>query len=133
MTKLAEAKDDKLIGAYVALRDQVAQMEADYKLQVADPRSKLEKIEAEMLRRFQERGAESIRTNLGTAYKSSRTSVTCADWDSFFHQFVVPNAAWEMLEHRPSKTAIVQYKGEHGEIPPGLNWREELTVGFRRA
>jgi hypothetical protein len=131
--KLNEAPDDKLIGAYVAIRDEIAKMEADYKTTVAGPKGRMEKIEIEMLRRFQERGAESIRTKLGTAYRSTKTSVTCADWDSFFHGFVLKNSAWEMLEHRPAKTAVLQYKGEHGELPPGLNYREEASVGFRRS
>ncbi len=131
--KLNEAPDDKLIGAYVAIRDEIAQLEVAHKATLATPKGRLEKIEVEMLRRFQERGAESIRTKLGTAYRSTKTSVTCADWDSFFHGFVLNNQAWEMLEHRPAKTAVLQYKEEHDELPPGLNYREEASVGFRRS
>lgn len=131
--KIPDAPDDILVSHYVAIRDDVAKEEATFKAQIADKKKKLEKIENEFLRRFSDRGAESVRTKFGTAYRLTRTSATVADWESFFFQFVVPNQAWDLLEHRAKKDAVVQYKGEHGDLPPGLNWREELTVGFRRA
>lgn len=133
MTKLHEASDAQLVGAYVKVRDEIAAIEAEHKEVLKNPKSKLEKIEIEFLRRFQERDAESVRTSQGTAYRSTRTSATVADWDAFFNQFVVPNQAWDFIERRANKTMVVQYKGEHGDIPPGLNWREEAVVGFRRA
>ena len=132
-TKLNEATDKQLVAAYVKLRDELAVAEAAYKESISPKKGNMEKIEAEFLRRLIERDAESIRTESGTAYKSSRISVTTADWDAFFHQYVMPNGAWELIERRPSKEAVKQFKAEHGDIPPGLNWREENVVGFRRA
>lgn len=131
--KLSEAPDDRLVEEYIRLRDEKAQREARHKEELSPINKKMEKIEAEFLQRLGDRGAESVRTNAGTAYKSSRVSVTTADWDAYFHHFVLPNNAWEFIEHRPSKAAVQQYKAEHGDIPPGLNWKEEYVVGFRRS
>lgn len=131
--KLTDAPDDKLVAKYVELRDEVAQREAQFKTEIAVPKSKMEKIEIEFLRRFNERGAESVRTAQGTAYRTVRTSVTCGDWETFFNTFVVPQQAWEFIEHRPSKTSVLQFRGEHNDLPPGINLREEAVVGFRRA
>jgi hypothetical protein len=38
-----------------------------------------------------------------------------------------------MLERRVSKAAVEQYKDEHGNLPPGINWREEITINVRRS
>jgi len=37
------------------------------------------------------------------------------------------------VEARANKTAILQYKGEHDDLPPGINFSEAQSVGFRRA
>jgi hypothetical protein len=132
--KLNEAPDDKLVGAYVSIRDDVAAEEAAFKARVKDKKEKLDKIEAEFLRRFGERGAESVRTTHGTAYKLVRTSATVADRGIYTDWILAdPESRLSYLDVRANKKEIEQFKGEHGDIPPGLNWREELTVGFRRA
>lgn len=131
--KLNEAPDDLLIQAYIKVRDDLSAKEAEMKAALAPLKDKLDKIETEMLRRFNERGVESVRTKFGTAYKNTRASVSVADWDAFFNGFVLPNKAWDFINHAANKSSIQQYKEEHNELPPGINYSEVLTVGFRRA
>lgn len=131
--KLSEAPDDRLVAESIKYRDEIAQIEARVKVETEGLKHRRDRIEAEMLRRMTERGAESIRTSSGTVYKIMRTSATVADWDSFFNQFVVPNQAWEFIERRANKTSVAQYRQENDDIPPGLNWREEITLGFKRS
>ena len=92
----------------------------------------LDKIEALLLKTFQETGVESVKTESGTAYSSSRTSATVADWDAFFEGYVLPNQAWEFLERRCNKGAVEQFKAANEDLPPGINWSETLTVNVRR-
>jgi len=132
--KLNEAPDDKLVETYIAIRDSVAAKESAHKEALSPLKGKLDKIEAEFLRRFSERGQESVRTNFGTAYKSTRSSATVADRGSYVGWILeAPEDRLSYLDVRANKTEVAQYKGEHGDVPPGLNWREELVVGFRRA
>lgn len=133
-TKLTDAKDDSIVGNYVKIRDRRALRKAAFDAEDADDKAKQERMEAEMLRRFNERGAESIRTTHGTAYKSTRTSATVADKDTYITWILQdPVERVNFLDVRANKTTVQQYKGEHNDLPPGLNWREELTVGFRRS
>lgn len=130
--KLSDAPDDKLIAGYVKIRDSRAQRKAAFDADDADDKGKQEKIEIEFLRRFSERGTDSSTSRgVGTAYRLTKTSCTMADWDIFF-PFVQANDMWEMIERRPSKDAVKAYREIHNDLPPGLNWREELAVGFRR-
>lgn len=131
--KLHEAPDDKLVAAYIKIRDEIASDEAAAKAAIAPKKEKLDKIESEFLRRFAERGSEAVRTNSGTAYKSVRRSVSVGDWEAFFIDWVIPNQAWEFINHAPNKSSVIEYRDLNGDIPPGLNLREEYVVGLRRA
>lgn len=131
--KMQDAPDDKLIASYIKIRDTRAQRKAAFDAEDAGDKQKQEKLEGEMIERLNSRGAQSISTNFGTAYKATRTSATVADWDAFFFNYVVPNNAWELLEHRASKSGVEQYREENDDVPPGINWREEIVVNFRRS
>lgn len=131
--KLHEAPDDVLVGNYVKLRDELAVKEAEMKEALAPLKGNMDKLENEFLRRLNERGAEAVRTKFGTAYKNIKSSVSVADWEAFFHNFVIPNGAWDFITRAANKSAIQQFKGEHNDLPPGINYTEIATVGFRRA
>lgn len=124
---------NELVAAYIKARDKEAAIKAEYEGKIAPVKQLREKIEGKLLGVMNSAGMESIRTESGTAYKSVRSSCSVADWDAFFHGYVVPNEAWEFIEHRPSKTAVQQYRDEENSIPPGLNWSETLVVNFRRS
>jgi hypothetical protein len=48
-------------------------------------------------------------------------------------QHVIATEAWHMIEKRCSKVGVEQYRAEHDEVPPGINWREERVVNVRRS
>ena len=125
-------KLNELAEKYIILRDKKSQLKAEYDGKVAELESVMDKIEAVLLKTFDEAGIESVKTAAGTAYRSIRTQASVADWDAFFG-FVKLNEAWEMLERRCSKSAVEQYKSANDDLPPGLNWREERVVNIRRS
>lgn len=129
---MSAATMETLVEKYVALRDKKAAMSTSYKEQVAVLDKALTSIEVALLSQFDALGVESVRTKAGTAYKTTRASATVADWDAVL-DFVMKNDLWNMLERRVSKQAVEQYKDENGDLPPGVNWREELVVNIRRS
>lgn len=133
--KLTEARDDLLVKAYIDIRDARATRKAAYEAEDAADKAKQEKIEAEFLRRFNERGIDNVTARgIGTAYTSAKTSYTVADRDTYF-AWIKQDADERMmfLEARANKTALEQYRAANDDIPPGVNTRTELTVNFRRA
>ena len=130
--KPSEMKDSQLVEMYVALRDRRAQREAAFKNSDSEDKDRQERIEALLLQRFAESGHESIKTAAGTAYKSIKTSARIADWDIFL-DFVKANNAWELLTRSCAKTSVVEFKKETEQLPPGIDWREELQIGVRRS
>lgn len=123
---------NELVTNYVKLRDQKAALVAHQKEKVRRYDDVLDRIEGMLLQHMQENSVESLRTEAGTAYRSTRESATIADWDAFLAH-VQATEAWEMLEHRCNKTAVSQYRETADDLPPGVNWRAEVVVGVRRA
>lgn len=122
---------DDLVTKYIALRDKKAEIAAEYKGKIAKLDDILTKIEGVLLLKFRELGVESVRTGEGTAYMSRRSTASVADWDATL-DYVKKTGQWQLLEHRVSKQAVQEFKDEVGELPPGINWREEVTVNVRR-
>lgn len=125
-------KMSEVVEKYIELRTKKAQFKAEYDMKVAKLDESLEKIEGVLLKAFEETGISSVKTEFGTAYTSTKTTVPVADKEVFM-EFVRSNDEWPLLEVRASKSSVEQYKEEHGELPPGVNWRVERSVNIRRS
>jgi len=133
MTKVKEIDDKSLLKLFIGLRDRIAKRKADYDLDNVGDKDKQNKIEVEFLRRFDERGIDNVSSReFGTAYRSTRSSATVADWEAILAH-VKEQEAWELLEHRVNKKAIMQFREVHDDLPPGINWSEAQVVNFRRS
>jgi hypothetical protein len=125
-------KLSELIDKYIEIRDKKAQIKAEYDLKKAKMDDALDRIEAVILKTFDESGMDSAKTEKGTAYTSKFVTASVADPDVFMRH-VIENEAWYMIEKRCSKVGVEQYRAEHNEPPPGVNWREERVVNVRRS
>lgn len=123
---------NELIANYIKIREKKSLMKAEFDAKVAKFDEAQEKIEAYLLNFFNKAGIDSIKTPAGTAYASSRSSATVADWDAFFG-YVQSNGAYELLEHRANKAAVEEFVAANsGDLPPGINFSTTKTVNFRR-
>ena len=123
---------EKLVDGYIKARDKKAELKAEFTKKTAQLDEWMARAEGVILQELQTQNLESVRTSAGTAYKSVQTSATVADWDCVLG-FIKENALWTMLERKVNKTAVQEYRVAHDDLPPGVNWREELTVNVRRA
>jgi hypothetical protein len=118
---------------YIQLRDKKAEMKAEFDASVESINSKLETLESKLLQVFTQTGMDSVKTEFGTAYASTRTSVSIADRDAFL-KFVVDTGDFNMLELRPSRSAVPEFAAANdGDLPPGVNMRVERVVNVRRS
>lgn len=124
-------KADLIVQRYVLLRDKKSQLKKAYEASVEDINAALERLEGAIKKQLDEMGAESIRTEHGTAFKKTSTSATVADWDSLL-PFIQENQRWDMLEKRVAKTAVDQYVEEFEDLPPGVNYRQVTTIQVNR-
>ncbi|TDN70482.1 hypothetical protein [Paraburkholderia sp. BL10I2N1] len=126
-------KLNEVVSTYIALRDKIAARKKAHKEELEPIEQAMEQIEAVLLRTFDATGLESAKTEKGTAYVSTRTSATVADREVFL-DFIKAKEEWPLADIRAAKTAIEVFKDSNGgELPPGINWREERTINVRRS
>ena len=77
-------------------------------------------------------GGDSLKTAAGTAYKTTQTSATVKDWPATF-EFIRRNEAWDLLEHRVSKTAVLAVIEETQAPVPGVKITQETSLNIRRS
>jgi hypothetical protein len=125
-------KMSDLVQKYIEMRDKKAQLKAEYDMKASKLDEVMLKIEAKLLEVFEQTGMDSVKTEFGTAYTSTRTSASIADREAFM-EFVKSHDEWPLLEVRASKAAVEQYRAANDDLPPGVNWREERVVNIRRS
>lgn len=126
-------KIDQLVAKYIALRDLIAAEEAEFKNTMQGKKEMLDKVENVLKRHFEETGTDTVTVRgVGTAYKTLRTSTGVADWEEVL-PFIKSHGAWDMLERRVNKTAVLDYLKNAGELPPGVNMSQQVVVNIRRS
>lgn len=125
--KLSEA-----VELYIKMRDRKAELKAEFDAKVAPLNEKMDKLEAKLLDVFNQTGMDSVKTEFGTAYATTRVTASVADKEVFMAH-VREHDDWGLLEVRASKTAVDQYRSVHDDIPPGVSMREERVVNVRRS
>lgn len=130
---------DGVVERYIQMRDKKTALKKAYEADVAQIDSTLERCEAFFLANMNRLGLESLPTKFGVPYKSRQTSVRVAD-PVMFRDWVqsgpppdAEDTRWVCLDVKANKTAVAAFKEANDDLPPGLNWREEVIVNVRRS
>lgn len=124
--------NDELVKLYVQLRDRRAARKKEFESVDDQDKAKMERIEGVLLVRFNESGSESVRTKEGTAFKHKSTFASVGDRDAFIGH-IKATQDFELMDVRANKTAVQQHLEATGDLPPGINWREEIHIRVNRA
>jgi len=123
---------DKLVRAYVKIRDARKELSDEFERQDSDLKESLEIIEAQLLEACKAIGADSIRTPYGTLSRTVKKRYWTNDWHSFY-AFLKEHEALELLEKRVSQTNMSTFLEENPDLhPPGLNVDSRYSVVVRR-
>ena len=123
---------DDLVAQYVALRDKLKAADEDHKRKTANGREYLEQLNSKLLERLNDVGGQSVKTEHGTVYRSTKRSASIADGDAF-RTFVREHELFDLVDWRANANAVDDYIKDQGAPPPGVNYSETFTVGVRRA
>ena len=125
-------KLDVVIASFVKLRDRRAALKREFDLADEGLKASMEKLDSFLLRRMQEQGLETVRSDAGTAYISVKTRASSADWTATW-AWLAEHGRLDMLEKRLSAKAVADFEEESGSLPPGVNLSREREVTVRRA
>jgi len=115
---------------YIELREECERIEAEAKKKVADIRQKMHDIELWLTAKAKEDGLETIKTPDGTGYWSTHYSATVADADTF-KRYVIDTQSFDLLETRPSRSAVKAFVEAYHEPPPGINFSAVRVFNVR--
>lgn len=127
-----DIKADKLVKAYVKIRDKRRELTAEFEKQDAELQESLDLIEKNLLDLFKETGAESLRTEFGTVTRRVSKRYWTNDWHSFY-EFLKEHGAVELLEKRIAQTNMSVFLEENPDLlPPGLQIDSRYAVTVKR-
>ena len=124
---------EKLIRVYIKMREKKAELSQELEAKISDMDEKMKTVKSGILEHMKEIGADSLRTDAGTVYRTVRTTYSTNDWDSM-NKFILEHSVPELLEKRLHQTNMRVFLEEHPDmLPPGLNSNMEYSVTVKRS
>lgn len=121
-----------VLAKYLQLRDQREAIAERHKRELEGLDSQMGVIENWFLLQLNELGAENVKTEHGTVYKSTTNTAKVADWDALL-EFILASGEHALFIRGVNKTAAVEYRDEHnGTPPPGVELGQVIRANVRR-
>jgi predicted GTPase len=130
---------DKVLKAYIVLRDKLDTIKKRQKEELADLEEKQAKLLAFLQKKLEEFGSDSLKVNgVGTVFKAKKSSIKIADKKEFsawlMQQIEAQGAdALGILTLSANKTSVLDYMDEHEDaLPPGISYTTWIEAQVRR-
>ena len=121
-----------VVRRYVELRDQIDKIAEGHKAELAPFNDAKDKIEAWLMAKMNEVGADQFKTEAGTAYRSTVVRAKVVDWQPLL-DFILEHHEVDMLTKSVAGDAVKNYASEHGgALPPGVELTQVMSVRVRR-
>ena len=128
----AQVQADKLASVYIKMRDKRKELLAEFEAQDSRIEAQMDMVAEELLKLCKDIGADSIKTQAGTVFRSVRTRYETTDWESMYN-FILEHDIPQVLERRISTTNMKQFLDENPTLMPvGMNINNKYTVTVRR-
>jgi hypothetical protein len=123
---------DKLVKAYIKIRDKRKQLADEYEAEDKQLEESLDMISERLLEICKTTGADGFKTEFGTVTRKVAKRFWTNDWHSF-HKFLLDHEAPELLEKRIAQSNMATFLEENPDLlPPGLNVDSKYTISIRR-
>lgn len=123
-------KIDDIIVKYIAIRDAKDAAKKAFDAETERMKLALVKLEGMLLEKLDESGAESFKTEHGTAFTKRRSSVSVKDRDEFY-KWAVATGNLGAIDMKANAKSVRELLQEGTEVP-GINYSESIQVGVRR-
>jgi len=121
------------IGQYIKLRNTVAVLTAEHEERVRPYTEAMQALEGMVTEEINRLGGESIKTEQGTAYRTTVLATKVADRELFM-DFVFDGRREGFLTSAVAKDAVKEYMDDHaGAVPPGIDVTLIHKTNFRKA
>lgn len=123
---------DALTKTYIKIRDKRAELKAEFEKKDEVMEAQLNALKSALLDYCKEQGIDSVRTQSGIFYRTTKTRYWTSDWDSM-NRFILEHNVPEFYEKRLNQTSVRQFLEENPDLlPPGLNTDSEYVITVRK-
>ena len=124
---------EKLIKAYIKLRDARSELKHDYEEKDGELLEKQARIEEVLLEHAKEHGLTNMKTESGTAFLRTKTRFWAPDWQSFGKWLsTLGDEGYSMVEQRIQQSNLKQFLEENPDALPPVNSDSKLSIVIRR-
>lgn len=128
-----EVTTERLVQAYIKLRDAIEAKERELKAEIDVLRSKQETIEQELLSRCNEVGGNITIPDVGRVTRRVAKRYWTSNWPALY-KIIKEHDAFHLLNQRITNSAMEQFLEEHPDLmPEGLSLDSKQTVVVTRA
>jgi hypothetical protein len=125
------AKVDQVIKKYVELRSYLETTRKSQKELEKEINVKLDRLSMWLKDYAEGEGLNSVATDYGTAYKVTKDWCRVGNWEEVL-DFIKESGNWQMLEKRIGKIATKEIMENTGNIPPGVEYSQEIEYQVRK-
>jgi hypothetical protein len=119
-------KIEDAIEAYVNVRNELRLHMKTAKTKEDELKFFLEQVSMWLLNQADKLGVDQFKSaKYGTAYRKTSKTFRVGNWDDFI-SWVAETQNFQCLEKRVAKRAAMEIFATDGEVPPGLNYIEEI-------
>ncbi len=124
---------EKLVKAYIKMRDARAVLSAEYEAKDKDIKEQMRVVENFLLEACKRAGGNVSIPGVGVVIRGVDTRYWTSDWEAM-HNFIKENSTLELLERRIAQRAMGEFlKANPDKMPKGMNVESKYTVTVRRA
>lgn len=130
---MSEVTAEKLVSAYIKIRDKRAELKKQFDLADAELLEKQNTFQNALLEILKGAGGDSIKTKFGTATRTVKTRYWTTDWQGMY-DFIKTEDAPYLLEQRIHQGNIKKFLEENPDKQPvGLSLDSAYAITVRRA
>jgi hypothetical protein len=123
---------EKVLTAYVKLRDEKAKVETRHAAELKQYTEMMKVLEGYIKAYLQTQNLQHISSGDITAFLSRSRKATLQD-SGIFREFIIENGNFDLADFRPKVEAVEDYVEEHeGKTPPGVNFQTAITLRVQR-
>ena len=136
---MADAKEvsgiplKKMTEVYLKIKDKREKLSAEFREADEKLISQQNKIKSALLGYLKENDIKSVKTDVGTFYRTVKQKYLTSDWESM-HKFILEHEVPEFLDKRLNQKNVREFLEENPDLlPKGLNVDAEFALTIRKA
>lgn len=132
LSRLRLTPINEIVLEYIGTRDHLDEKRHEFQAIERELKAKMTMMSMVLREKADSLGVDNFNIRgVGTAYRNTKTSYRVSDWNSYVN-WLVQTGNFHCVEKRAAKLAVQEVHRNSGEVPPGLDFVQEIEFLVRR-